>query len=166
MRTLPAAGLPAGAVLWLVALLLAPLAVGRPSIGGSIERSMAAALYQSASLLCHQKAERSFYLAGAPMPVCARCLGLYAAGAVGAIAAFAARGRTSVSPAAGRAAIAAASAPILLSVGLEWLGAISGSNAARLASAVPLGLAAGWLVEHTVLEEAGRVADRPEAVKF
>ena len=46
----------------------------------------AAAVYAAGSLVCHQRPERSFHLAGAQLPVCARCLGLYVGGFVGAIA--------------------------------------------------------------------------------
>ena len=42
-------------------------------------------LYAVGWLICHQRPERSFHLAGAQLPVCARCLGLYAGGAAGAI---------------------------------------------------------------------------------
>src|SRR5262245_28340583 len=46
---------------------------------------MAAAVYAAGALVCHQRPERSFYLAGAQLPVCARCLGLYVGGLLGAI---------------------------------------------------------------------------------
>ncbi len=36
------------------------------------------------SFICHQDPARSFWIAAAPMAVCARCLGIYAGAAVGA----------------------------------------------------------------------------------
>ena len=44
-------------------------------------------LYLLFDAVCHQRPERSLWLAGAPMAVCARCLGVYA-GAVIGLAAF------------------------------------------------------------------------------
>jgi uncharacterized membrane protein len=35
-------------------------------------------VYRVFAALCHQRAERSFWLAGQPLAVCARCLGVYA----------------------------------------------------------------------------------------
>jgi uncharacterized membrane protein len=40
-------------------------------------------LQHAFSLICHQRPERSFYLFGAPIAVCARCLGIYLGAAVG-----------------------------------------------------------------------------------
>ncbi|MDQ3473147.1 MAG: DUF2085 domain-containing protein, partial [Acidobacteriota bacterium] len=34
-------------------------------------------LYQAFSFVCHQQPERSFFIAGQPLAVCARCTGLY-----------------------------------------------------------------------------------------
>ena len=39
-------------------------------------------VYLFGGRICHQIAERSFFLDGAQMPVCARCLGIYAGAAV------------------------------------------------------------------------------------
>jgi len=36
------------------------------------------------SHICHQASERSFFLVGTPLAVCARCIGIYAGAAVGA----------------------------------------------------------------------------------
>lgn len=37
-----------------------------------------AAIYFVGHLVCHQLPERSLWIAGAPLPVCARCAGIYA----------------------------------------------------------------------------------------
>ena len=143
MRIFPAAILPAAAVAWLAILCTAPMGL-RHGIGSGA----AVAAYQASSILCHQRAERSFQSAGVQMPVCARCFGLYAAGAFGAVAAWLLR-RSGHSPSASavRVALAAAAVPILLSVGLEWAGASEGSNLTRFASALPFGGAAGWFLQ-------------------
>lgn len=151
---LPTAALPAGACLWLTFLVAAPLALSQGS------RPVATlAMYRSASLLCHQKAERSFAVADAQMPVCARCLGLYAAGALGALAHLVARRpqRSAPPTVRVRVVLAAAALPMLLSVGLEWMGAIEGSNISRFLSALPLGVAAGWLLQQLVASDEARL---------
>jgi uncharacterized membrane protein len=93
------------------------------------------------------------------MPVCARCLGLYAAGALGALTLVAVRRRQRVAlpTTRVRAALAAAAVPLLLSVGLEWIGAIEGSNVSRFLSALPLGAAAGWLLQQLVATDEPRL---------
>ena len=149
MRTLPAGVLPAAAWFWVLLLLTAPIALSRGALPvGTL------ATYKAASILCHQKAERSFAVANAQMPVCARCFGLYLAGAVGALAAFVSRRRGATGGRAVRLMLAVAAVPMLLSVGLEWVGAIQGSNESRFISALPLGLVAGWLLERTIEGDA------------
>src|SRR5687768_14239891 len=72
----------AGIVGWSVALIASPLA----AVDGNTQTRYAAALmYAGGSVICHQRPERSFHLAGAQLPVCARCMGLYVGGAVGAL---------------------------------------------------------------------------------
>lgn len=41
------------------------------------------ALQRAFSLVCHQQPERSFWLFGAPIAICARCLGIYLGAATG-----------------------------------------------------------------------------------
>jgi uncharacterized membrane protein len=148
MRRLPGAVLPLLAVLWLILLIVAPLAVQR-----DVAALPALAVYQASSALCHQRAERSFRVAGMQMPVCGRCIGLYAAGAAGAVAAwFLGSRRTTPAPSTIRTVLVAAAVPMLLSVGLEWAGVIAGSNSSRFLSALPLGAAAGWLLEHVATD--------------
>ncbi len=145
-----AVALPLAAALWLVILLAAPLATS--SVSG---RPAAFVVYRSASLICHQKPERSFAVNGVQMPVCGRCLGLYVAGAVGAFAALGLGRRPSPDPFARIAVLAVAAFPMGLSVGLELLGLVQGSNAIRFASAIPLAVVAGWLMEQVLLDEYG-----------
>jgi uncharacterized membrane protein len=60
----------AGWGVWLGAVLLAPLLARWDS-------ALASPLYQFFGSICHQQPERSFTLAGHPLAVCHRCLGLY-----------------------------------------------------------------------------------------
>jgi uncharacterized membrane protein len=134
-----AIALTAVAVLWTLALVAAPLAAasGHGTWG-------AAVAYQIGALVCHQRPERSFHVLAVQMPVCARCFGLYIAGAAGlSLTALGVARRGSV--AANRAVLAAAALPIAVTVALEWAGAIQTSNGLRFATGLPLGVVAGLL---------------------
>ena len=69
---------------WAIApLLLTAAAVCAPywSTHGALPSYFA--LQRAFSLICHQRPERSFWIFGAPVAVCARCLGLYIGAAIG-----------------------------------------------------------------------------------
>lgn len=68
-----------GALLFLALLLVAPYAAAGGRFG------LAGALYNGFSVICHQQPERSFHAWGLPLAVCARCAGLYAGFAAGAV---------------------------------------------------------------------------------
>jgi len=72
--------LAAAAAAPLLLAVAAPLAL-------AAGRAEAAAVYWAFAPFCHQQAERSWVLAGVPMPICVRCLGFY----VGITVAFARR---------------------------------------------------------------------------
>ena len=63
-------------------LVLTAMTVAAPALGG---HPLAAwAIREFFSRVCHQEAARSFWLWGAPVAVCARCLGIYLGAAAGA----------------------------------------------------------------------------------
>jgi uncharacterized membrane protein len=157
MRTARAVALPLAAVLWVVILLAAPVTTSSTS-----GRPGAVVVYRSAALICHQKPERSFAVNGVPMPVCGRCFGLYVAGASGALAALILGRRTFPDPFTRIVLLAIAALPMGLSVGLELLGLVQGSNAIRFASAIPLGVIAGWLMEQVLLDEYRPMVGAPD----
>ena len=108
-------------------------------------------VYATGSVICHQLPERSFFLDGRQLPVCARCTGLYLSGAAGILGWFtwkAARGwrRFVVPPRAALAIVIAASVPTALSYATGVIGVWDGSNLARALLAVPLGASAGAVV--------------------
>ncbi|OLE50751.1 MAG: hypothetical protein AUG51_26745 [Acidobacteria bacterium 13_1_20CM_3_53_8] len=73
-------GVVAVGVLSVLALVfLAPVALAH---GYSF---LALSIYQGFRYVCHQIPERSFYVAGHPLAVCARCTGIYAGLAAGVI---------------------------------------------------------------------------------
>lgn len=139
-----------------IALLAILLAVGAWS--GALVAAPAAwsprvsaMVYTAGALVCHQRPERSFHLAGAQLPVCARCAGLYFGAVAGAVLWIAIAGvgagprpraRAHVAPARMRRVLIAAAAPTLVSVASAALGWWDPSNLLRAVLAVPLGVAA------------------------
>lgn len=132
----------AAAGAWVALLVVAPYA---PAWLGAV-------LYGAGSLMCHQMPDRSFHLAGYQLPVCARCLGLYAGGAVGAVAAAwtAGRGGSFQRLPRDRRRIRVVLAAAALPTALTWLAESVGlwhpSNLARALAGVPLGAAVGLVV--------------------
>jgi uncharacterized membrane protein len=128
-------------VLWLAVILTAPFGATLPYVIGKA--------------ICHQRPERSFWIAGAPMPVCARCTGLYASAAFGSVLALAAA-RVSMQPRRPglsrrvRLALAVAAVPTAITLVVEWLHLASPSPLVRAAAAVPIGAAVGWIVTTAV----------------
>lgn len=126
------------AATWVTLLLVAPLLPGPAG----------AAVYAVGSFICHQIPERSFALAGAQLPVCARCLGLYAGGALGVASCLLAKAdaigvgsRRSV-----RRLAATAALPTVVTVALEVGGVWSSSNLTRALAGVPFGWVVGLVV--------------------
>ena len=72
-------------VTWFVALPLATFASSRPDPTTPVYL-LSFGTYLVGSFLCHQRPERSFFLWGSQMPVCARCIGIYAGAAIAAMA--------------------------------------------------------------------------------
>jgi len=56
-----------------------------PTIFSVIDVHLSALAYLPFQHLCHQQADRSFILAGLPLAVCARCLGIFAGLWLGAV---------------------------------------------------------------------------------
>jgi hypothetical protein len=80
--------LAAGAIMWALALPAAALAASRGGRHTSSERTFAAAVYTLGGIICHQRPERTFHLGSIPLPVCARCTGIYAGAAIAGAIAF------------------------------------------------------------------------------
>jgi len=66
----------AGTLIWIAAIVAAPWLKSRGIDG-------ARWLYACFAPICHQSPSRSFFLAGFPLAVCARCFGVYAGFAAG-----------------------------------------------------------------------------------
>lgn len=123
--------LAVGVGLWVAALFLAPSAV-----------------FPAGSFICHQRPERSFFVHGRQMPVCARCTGLYVGAALAAPLAILAA--SSLAAARARRLLILAALPTLASWSAEFTGLAHPSNLLRAVLALPLGFAAAWLVMGTL----------------
>jgi uncharacterized membrane protein len=128
-----AGGLVVASLVWPVVLSAAVVAKTRGVASGP-----ARIVYAAASLVCHQRADRSFHTDGVTWPVCGRCAGLYASAPVGAIFAWRLRRRLSVSAAR---LIGIAAGPTILTLAVEWSGIDPLSNTVRALTALPLGAA-------------------------
>ena len=140
-------GLGALAVVWAVLVVAAPWLATVPAVGGTY---LSASAYGFGALVCHQRPERSFHLAGAQLPVCARCTGLYLSAAVGILFAWARRRSSPVPFANWRACLLWAALPTAATLLFEWWRPSGASGAVRAVAAVPLGAAAGALLAGTV----------------
>ena len=157
MARLLAAGLTIASVVWVAMILVAPSALlsGNPRLV-----SAAATLYSGAGRICHQRAARSFHLAGAQLPVCGRCTGVYFSAALGAVLAWIVSRRPRV-PSNTRRILLLAAIPTALSAVLEWSGVLDPSNLGRALCALPLGATAAWIFVQSLRAEA-RVDRIPE----
>jgi uncharacterized membrane protein len=116
-----------GIWIWVVALCLAP-----------------SVLMPVGALICHQRPDRSFFLDGRQVPVCARCSGLYGGAAFAVPLALAAA--SAIASRRARTIALVASLPTIITWSLEFAGLAHFSNAVRFATALPLGFVVGWLV--------------------
>ena len=130
------------AVVWLAWLLTAPF----------LATPLSSAAYLIGSLVCHQLPDRSFHLGGIQLPVCARCLGIYAGSAVGAVIGAVLWSGRRATPAAPmprrmvRWTLAIVAAPTVLSVLLEIADVWRTTNVERAVAGLPLGLGAALVV--------------------
>jgi len=118
-------------------------------------------VYAAGSLVCHQIPERSFHLDGAPVAVCARCLGLYAGGVLGFGLTWASglrRWRWTFRPAVARRVLVLAALPTAATLLAEWGAGWPVGNAWRWAAALPLGLTAAAGIGLAVLADLRRFA--------
>jgi uncharacterized membrane protein len=132
----------AGSLIWPVVLL------GAARARRDGERMFSSAIYLLSARICHQKDARSFHFGAIPLPVCARCTGLYLAAPVGVVLAFARRGRPRLTPErrAMRFAVVMAAIPTALTLVIEWSGVAPVTNLLRVLAALPLGATVGFLV--------------------
>jgi len=131
-------------IMWVVLLPAATFAASRPH-GSSFLYAASVAVYGAGAVLCHQLAARSFFLWSAQMPVCARCLGIYAGCALAAAFASSALLRDT-HPRSAKSLVLIGLVPNVATLLFEWTTGVTPSNATRALAGVPLGAAIGWIV--------------------
>jgi Predicted membrane protein (DUF2085) len=151
---------------WFALIPLATFLAGRASPKTPTGYGLAFMTYAIGSLVCHQRPERSFHLFGVQMPVCARCLGIYAgAAAVALLWLFSdrrsqlLRHESAISwPGFGvaRNALLVSGIPIAATLAYEWTTGATPANWIRAVSGLSLGAAVAWIV-CTVESGHGRV---------
>lgn len=119
-------------IAWLALLLAAPF----------LPAAVAGVTYAFCSLICHQIPERSFHVGAVQLPVCARCIGIYAGVVVGALVQVSRRPPTKVV----RTLFVPGALPTVVTVAAEWVGWWQTSNSVRFAAGLPLGIAGGLVV--------------------
>jgi len=124
----------------LVPLGLAALAIAAPLLADS--PWLVLSIRRFFALVCHQDPARSFWLAGAPLVVCVRCLGIYVGASVGALLS----GRRDVL----LRMFAIAVALNLLDIAAEWAGLHGNLPALRFALGLIAGIATGALVQSSL----------------
>ena len=130
-------------VAWSLALPLASLASSEPRASSGVYL-FSFFVYLTGRLLCHQLPERSFFLWGSQMPVCARCSGIYFGAAVAAIILSARRSGPALHRA--RIALLVAVVPTAATLVYEWTTGRTPSNWIRATAGVPIGAVVAWIV--------------------
>lgn len=113
--------------------------------GSHADTGWSAVVYAAASLVCHQRFDRSFQTAATQWPVCGRCSGLYLAAPFGAVVGLVVRERWRGSV---RVWLVVAAIPTALTLGLEWSGLFV-SSVVRAVAAVPLGAVVAAVIVRT-----------------
>jgi uncharacterized membrane protein len=133
---------------WMLAPLafaLTPVAV--PYLLTRGYAAIAFLLQHAFSLICHQWPERSFFLFGAPVAVCARCLGIYLGAAIGML--FRTSRRIALQLLIAAAALTAA----------DWLTEAAGMHGNWMTMRFVLGLALGTagalLISSSIAQSSG-----------
>ena len=129
-------------LVWLVvasgSLAVVAIIVGAPLALANGHGDFAATIYRTFSHLCHQLPERSFFIAGHPFAVCARCTGIYAGFAAAAALYPLARSlrRIDTPP---RKWLFIAAAPLAIDFAIEFSGIVHNTHSSRLVTGALLG---------------------------
>lgn len=102
-------------------------------------------LYMAYGAACHQIPERSFYIEGFPLAVCARCFGLYVGGAAAVLAFPLARALTNVAVPP-RAWLLLAALPTSIDFALGFFGFWQNTHLSRFLTALLLGAVSAFYV--------------------
>src|ERR1043165_3485842 len=124
---------------------LVALIVVAPLAAASGHNEIAGAIYYAFSPLCHQRPDRSFYLEGHKLGVCARCTGIYFGFALTLLAYPLVRSlRTTTTPA--RKWLLLAALPLAIDFSLTFFGVWENTHTSRLLTGLLLGSVAVFYV--------------------
>jgi uncharacterized membrane protein len=121
-----------GALLFVALLVAAPLAQANGL------HLLSFTVYEAFSHLCHQTPERSFYIAGHPLAVCARCTGLYV-GFMSAVVFYPLMTSLKRTYTPERKWLFIAAAPLAIDFGLGFVGLWENNHASRFLTGALLG---------------------------
>jgi len=135
------------------AIIAAPLALSSGHLFWALP------LYRAFSFVCHQIPERSFFIAGHPFAVCARCFGLYAGFTLATIAYPLVRSlkKTDAPP---RKWLFIAAAPLTIDYALGVFGIWENTHASRFVTGALLGSVAVFYVMPGLLDLGLRLTGR------
>ena len=161
------------AVVWTLMVLVVPLAASSYGLASSSAgRAIVSLVYEIGRLVCHQRPERSFFLAGAQLPVCARCTGIYVGAALTGAVAWSLTRRSgqlqsiggAVSRNRSRRVLLMAVAPTVATIFYEWTTGEMPGSWTRAVSGGPLGAAVAWIVWVSAAEDPARGAQATDHV--
>lgn len=141
------------------ALLLVGLVIAAPLAQANGYRFLAAVLYEAFSHLCHQQPERSFYIAGQQVAVCARCTGLYGGFAAATLLYPLLTSLRRTSPPQTKWLFFAA-APLAIDFGVGFLGIWENTHSSRFLTGALLGAVAVFYVMPGLAELSQRLRSR------
>jgi uncharacterized membrane protein len=120
------------------------LIVGAPLALASNHQALAITIYRGFSKVCHQIPERSFYVAGFPLAVCARCTGLYLGFVMALVTYPLVRPFRAIAP--HRKWLFMAAVPMAIDVSLTFLGIWENTHSSRFLTGALLGAVAVYYV--------------------
>jgi len=136
-------------ILWLIlivgAILVLSAIVGAPLALASDHPAVALTIYRGFSKVCHQIPERSFFIAGHPLAVCARCTGLYA-GFTATLLVYPLVGSLKRTIAPARKWLLLATLPLAIDFSLTFFGIWENTHSSRLLTGALLGSVAVFYV--------------------
>ena len=137
-----------GSVAVVALILAAPLlaADGHPLVS--------LVFYRTFAPLCHQLPERSFWLSGFPLAVCARCLGLYGGFAVGMLVLIASS-LTTASATTLLKVLAASWLPLMVDGFGRWFGLFENTPFTRFITGSIAGAGVAYFVAAVIAQSAG-----------
>jgi uncharacterized membrane protein len=134
---------------WLIVVAISILAVsiivGAPLAAAANHNFLALALYGTFRKLCHQLPERSFFVAGHQFAVCARCTGLYV-GFMLAVLFYPLVRPLRTTEAPPRRWLFIAALPMIIDVGLNFLGVWENTHSSRFVTGLILSVVSVFYV--------------------